>query len=367
MKEYILFESNPDFSCNTFLVFEELKKQLPNYKFIWVTNNSNSIIPKNVDIVVNRRSSYIKRIKYLYYLSSCRVMVSSNQFFRKLKNEQINLFLCHGSKTKKTKGTYEMGNEVDYINVQSHFFDDIISYEYNCDKSQLVYLGYPRCDYFYQNKNIARNCLFKNKNAKFIIWLPTFRKHNNGKIDALNSKYNDIGIPLIYTIDMLQNFNEYLKKNNIYIVYKPHPVQDISSLVSFNLSNILIICDQFLAEKRLQLYEVIAESEALITDYSSVFFDYLLLDRPIATTTDDIENWKNGRGFAFDIEGMYNKASVRIPDILSLQQFISNVIRGKDNLKYDRKEVCDLTNIYKDGNSSKRVCDFILKKLDEEN
>ena len=82
---------------------------------------------------------------------------------------QVSLFLCHGSKTKRTRGSYEVGEGIDYINVQSHFFDEIITYEYNCDKSRLVYLGYPRCDYLYlksEEKTTLKQKLFSDEACK---------------------------------------------------------------------------------------------------------------------------------------------------------------------------------------------------------
>ena len=140
-------------------------------------------------------------------------------------------------------------------------------------------------------------------------------------------------------------------------------MQDVRGLVSEKLTNLILITDETLRRADLQLYEVIAASEALITDYSSVFFDYLLLDRPIATTTDDIESWKEGRGFAFDLESMYNKATCRVPDQDALYAFTESVIKGEDPYAEGRREVRDLTNFHQDGKSAERVADFVIEKL----
>ena len=208
-----------------------------------------------------------------------------------------------------------------------------------------------------------RKKLLKDADGRFLIWLPTFRAQEVGRTDADDGRYAALGIPLFYDRESLMAFDRYLKDRGLYVVYKPHPVQDVRGLVSEKLTNLILITDETLRRADLQLYEVIAASEALITDYSSVFFDYLLLDRPIATTTDDIESWKEGRGFAFDLESMYNKATCRVPDQEALYAFTEGVIKGEDPYAEGRREVRDLTNLHQDGKSAERVADFVIGKL----
>ena len=131
------------------------------------------------------------------------------------------------------------------------------------------------------------------------------------------------------------------------------------------MSNIRIISDQDLADRGLQLYEVLAGSSALITDYSSVYFDYLLLNRPIATTTDDMEAWKQMTGFAFDLDAFYDRSTTRCPDLDALLSFLAGLQTGKDDKAAGRKEIRELTNMWNDGNSARRVAEFIKEKIGE--
>ena len=48
------------------------------------------------------------------------------------------------------------------------------------------------------------------------------------------------------------------------------------------------------------MYVLLRNADALITDYSSAYFDYMLLNRPIAFTVEDIEEYRKKRGFVFD-------------------------------------------------------------------
>ena len=363
LKKIILFESRPDFACNTYPVFLLLasKKELKHYKLVWITHDNTKL--KNVKTMPSVPKCIVNKIKKLYYIERACCVVSCNELLYKRSQKQISVFLSHGSKTKKTRGMYEIGKGADYVLVQSHFFDDIIKYEYNLSQDQLVYCGYPRCDYFYNcNKDILSyfNCV-----GRYIIWLPTFRKNTSRSVDDAISSYNNIGMPVIYSNKQLKELNSFLQARNLYIIYKPHPAQDVSVLKALTMTNILILNDTILFDKKLQLYEVIAKSSALITDYSSVYFDYLLLNRPIATTCDDAEEWKNGRGFAFDLETIYNNTTVRVNTFKDLTLFIDDIYNNIDNKGNERNKVKNITNIYDDGHSSERVAEFIISKLKE--
>lgn len=363
LKKIILFESNPDFACNTYPVFLEMQKQerFAKYKLIWMTHADNKIETANFFLEKSKSKFIMFKKWYLFERAKC--FVSCNGLMTKRFPDQVSVFLSHGSKTKKTRGICEIGDGADYVMVQSHFFDEIIKYEYNLKDEQLVYCGYPRCDYLFSNDTSAKKVFDIPDDSKLFVWLPTFRKNKNSAKTDADSAYNRIGMPVVYSIDDLILLNNELKKNNAYIVFKPHPAQDISGLKATDLTNILIIDDDILFNKNIQLYQLLAVSDALITDYSSVYFDYLLLDRPIATTNDDANEWKNGRGFAFDLEAMYDKSTVRVGTFAELISFIRFTVNGKDEKKAEREAICNTTNLYQDGNSARRVVDFIAEKL----
>lgn len=366
LRNIVLFESYPDFSCNTEPVYLYLQDKLPNYELVWLCSGNEKKAGRKCIYTKTKNPFDILKLKY--YRSFYRVAISSNVFIRKRRSGQYSLFLGHGSKTKKTKGIYEMGPKVDYVNIQSHFFDEVTADEYGCKKNQFVYLGYPRCDCFF-TRRIHKSEILKSLKIgtdNYFVWLPTFRKQKTGRDDGENSVFNLLGMPLVYTEDDLSELNTFLRCRNMSIIYKPHPAQDTTVLKSKSLSNIKVISDELLSANNLQLYDVIAESTALITDYSSVYYDYLLLNRPIATTTDDINAWKQNRGFAFDIEKIYNDTTVRISNLDELYSFISNTLNGIDNEQLCRQEMCKLTNMHQDGLSAKRVGDFVIDLLSNE-
>lgn len=366
-QKIIVLESIPDYACNTYPVFLELKKMLPDYKLVWYTSQNTPVCADADAVFFCDSTGLLQEFKRRWYTHFAKVFISSNRIYEKKRPEQISLFLCHGSKTKKTRGSYEVGDLVDYVNVQSHFFDDIITYEYNCPPEKLVYLGYPRCDWLFEDRKIVAEKVQKLElNAsRYVVWLPTFRKHKRVTMDHQMDleKYGSMGMPLVYSVEDLKKLNDHLVSMDTCILYKPHPAQDISGLKAADMSHIRIISDQDLADRGLQLYEVLAGSSALITDYSSVYFDYLLLDHPIATTTDDIEAWKQMTGFAFDLDAFYDRSTTRCPDLNSLMAFLTAVQAGKDDKSEGRAEIRELTNMWNDGDSARRVAEFIMEKL----
>lgn len=365
LKKIIIFESSPDYACNTYPAYLQLRQLLPDYKMVWWTSR-NSPKPDGVDDAYFYDGKTLwDKVKAWYYPHFARAFVTSNRVLEVKRPEQLFLFLCHGSKTKKTRGSYELREIADYINVQSHFFDEIITYEYNCPKSKLVYLGYPRCDAFFRETGCAGEKMGLRPESKYVVWLPTFRKHANKHADKNMdaSKYGSIGMPLVYSLEELKRLDAFLAVRNLYIFFKPHPMQDVSGLVCANLEHVRIIRDKDLSDRGLVLYDLLADSEGLITDYSSVFFDYLLSDKPMATTTDDIDEWKQATGFAFDLDAFLEKATVRTSTLDGLLQFLNDLHNGIDTRADGRKEIRELTNIYFDGDSAKRVAEFLAEKL----
>lgn len=358
----ILFESVPDFTDNTYPVYLALRKKLPDYKMIWLTSKNPPENDADRTIFYGDKS-ILGFFRMHYYLARCKVMIHCNGCPMKFKTSQLSIHLMHGSSMKRIIGVYDMlKSRVDYVNLQSHYFDEDIMFTLHCNKNQLMYWGYPRCDYLYHDRRPELDALCP---GKYIIWLPTFRQHKLKKIrnDAPGSKYYDIGVPLFYDMQSLRDFNVFLRDKDIHILYKPHFAQSTDMLKNEGLSHFHIISNEDISRLKLQLYEVISQSEALITDYSSVFWDYLLVDRPMLITTDDLENWKRGMGFAIDIESIHDEVAEKSDNSSGLYEFISHVVDGIDSKREGRKKWRDIACIHQDGHSAERVAEFVAEKL----
>ena len=94
-----------------------------------------------------------------------------------------------------------------------------------------------------------------------------------------------------------------------------------------------------------------------------MYFDYLLLNRPIITTTDDIEEWKKMTGFAFDLDAFYEKSTLRTQNMEQFLAALEEISSGEDTKAAGRNEIRALTNIHYDGGAADRTVAFIKEKL----
>ena len=96
--------------------------------------------------------------------------------------------------------------------------------------------------------------------------------------------------------------------------------------------------------------------DLLISDYSSIVLDYLLLDKPIVYLPYDYDEYNQVRGFSFDYHK--HRAGPVINTQKELMLFLSDT---EDKYRNKRVELMHLFHKYQDGKSSKRLYNFINK------
>lgn len=161
-------------------------------------------------------------------------------------------------------------------------------------------------------------------------------------------------MPILYKKEELDEFNEILKRFNSLCFFKVHHLQADLDAFKAQFSNIVILTDEDLQRSNLQLYQFICLTSCLITDYSSISTDYMLLDRPIIYTMDDYEEYKNSRGFSVEDPAQYF-AGYHVYDKNQLMKAIQEIVDGKDIYKEERKKILLLFHSHIDGNASARI------------
>ena len=371
MRDEILLESNPDFSCNTYELYRFFLKANLNkkYKLVWRVRkpelySDNS--PENVYYISKYPVGVINRIKHYIRCNRAKVSISCNTNLPKYKvaKKQINIYLDHGSQLKsmRSKDGQKAPLNCDYLISQSSFFVPYHLQEYSIREDQIVCTGLPRDDQFYRHHESL--CTLVPKAAqysKIIIWTPTFRAHKNGYRVDCNTDY-PYGLPFLLTEDDVRRLSEYLNAENVLLIIKPHPVQDVSRLLSLGTNNIFVISSEMLSEANVQINELLAQADAMITDYSSIYYDYLFTGNPIALTLDDFSQYQNEKGFVFEnpLEVLKGDLVYSLEDLLS---FVNNVASGIDPTKQERLKLQQTINDYDDGKASERVYNFILGKI----
>ena len=357
LSKVIIFESTPDFSDNTKAVYDEMVRRGLNrkYKFVWLCFNDSprSISEKNVKCVnCNTESGQMKR-RYLLYRAKC--IICCNHFIRKNDERIPAFYLTHGTPSKSTRNYYTIPNYIDYCTVPSEGVAEIYSYQLNFPIEKIYPLGFPRNDALYNNVDIktplGTNC------DKVIVWYPTFRQTKR----AIYVVSASAALPVIHDAEAAKRLNEVAAKNNTLIVLKPHFAQDLSYIKDLGLSNIRFIDDSFFADNGISSYEFVGSCDALITDYSSIYYDFTLCDKPIAAIWEDIDEYKENPGLIDNYE-FYMKGAEKVYTADELERFVSDVANGIDNLKAERNEIKALVNYSDDGKNAERVVDFIIEK-----
>lgn len=357
LRNIILLESKPDMSDNTYYVYKELLKRNinDNYRIVWFINDINrfsDIREKNV-YLVNRKD----RVKYIYYSVISKYIIDCNEYIHKLNKNQFRIHLAHGMPIKNVKKYGSLMGHVDAFTSTSDFFNEILS-EYFCvDKEKIIVTGYPRTDQFYIKENPF---YFIEKYNKVIAWMPTYRKTSGGACGYdSNFKY---GVPCINESKQLEKLNDVLNSNNCLLLIKLHPIENEEKIKRLNFSNILFTKNEMFENNHYNIYHLLSNVDALITDYSSVYYDFLLTNKPVGMAVPDLERYKEEFGIAFD-DFESNLPAHYIYSYDDLCDFIYSVINNEDMYVEQRKQKCMLYNKYNDGKSSKRVVDILVKEL----
>ena len=330
---------------------------LKHYKLEWILRPTDELRQEIPSFV--RKDTRLGKLQYKIKLLHTKAFVFCNAEQYKSRSDQVTIYLGHGSCLKSVRGVYSMSQNLDYALVQAPAFVNVTRYEHSMsDDTILAPLGYPRNDDFFGDAPLDRAALFSVPFRKLIVWYPTFRQHKNGKVAV-----SDITLPLIHDAEAAARINACAKENGVLVVLKPHFAQDTSYIRKADLSNLVFIDDSFFPKHGIRPYQFLHMSDGLITDYSSVYYDYLLQDKPVALTWEDYEQYKEANGFAVDTD-VFCAGGEKVYTAEELCGFIRRVANDEDVLRQQRIAVRDLTNAYADGNSAQRVAQWVQAAVD---
>ncbi|MFH7818890.1 CDP-glycerol glycerophosphotransferase family protein [Neobacillus thermocopriae] len=306
-KRLIIFESylGKQYSCNPKAIYEYLKANHPEYELLW------SVDKKYSQPFMEKQIPYVKRfsLKWLwllpraeYWITNCRMPL-----WQKKPRHTTYIQTWHGTPLKKLgfdieevhmPGTTTVKYRQDFY-AESRQWDLLISpNQYSTEifrrafrfEKEILETGYPRNDILIQkNQRESINRLKEKmgipKDKKVILYAPTWRDNDYVEI----GKYK-------FTLHLeLEQMKRALGDEYV-ILLRLH------YLISRNLD--VSAYKGFVFESTNQdIQELYLVSDVLITDYSSVFFDYMCLKRPIIFFTYDLEIYRDKlRGFYFDFE-----------------------------------------------------------------
>ena len=361
LSNIILFESSPDFSDNARALYEYFisKEVNQKYKMIWLYNNPDlsSFIPNsNVKAIYRNSLSLKERLLLIYYHHTAKYIFDSNVYVHMERKGQIRIHLGHGMPIKAPYEYCRGAGNMTNILVTSHFFDDLYQKLFLVNKEQILNFGMPRNDDLLKDYQKIKKELFHNK--KVIFWMPTYRQHKNGNKNTTMDQQLAYGLPCIKSKDDLLKLADVCLEENVVILFRNHPAQNVSFISEINNDVMYNINDVFLKKHHLKLYEVLSFSDALITDYSSVYYDYLLTQKPIALTIEDLKAYSETFELALDYQT--NIIGNYIYDIEELMTFIQDVSRDRNKV-----DLLETKEKYHDDNqqsSCMRIYEYLKEK-----
>lgn len=380
LENLIVFRSGPhasayvkgmDYGDNARALFEYMLETGCNrkYELVWLVKEPSEYLhisenQENVRFLSFDWSlSESKAERDAYYRAICLAkyifMTDAYGFCRNARKDQIRVQLWHGCGFKTRINFSRCEKRYEYNIVISETYKRIHQEIYGLREDQVLVTGYPKNDWlFYPDKDWKQKLNIP-KARHYIFWLPTFRKPVR-QLAELNEKAPDgkTGLPILRTVGELRKLNNFLKNRDALLVIKLHPFQDANQIFQEDLSGIIMLTNEMLADNNLQINQILGNSDGLISDYSSAAIDYLLLNRPLAFTLDDVEEYEKSRGFVF------NPIKDWLPgyEIYSYEEFvrfIEDVIDGRDVAGNKRRELTGMIHQFFDDRSCRRVMEIL--------
>jgi len=219
---------------------------------------------------------------------------------------------------------------------------------------EVITAGYPRNDVFFQDshpyifigtdeESIKKIINFKSNGYKVILLAPTFR--DNG------------GDPLSDNAFDIKKLSDYATQSKIIFVFKFHPNPLYWNTTSPFPNNII----SYSAEK--DIYPALKYFDALITDYSSIYMDFLYFDRPVLFFCYDYEKYINqDRELQFDYDWITPGPKCFTQEELEAE-IDSVLVKNTDPFRSKREEIFKMAFDDNKGDASKRIWNFIQKNM----
>lgn len=372
----IVLESEGDLSDNAYALYDYMRQAgyLERYHVVWAVDDLGAARrlkaaePErwpNTEFVRKYPSGLIMggvNEECARALATCRWFIyDHNNLMARLpkRDAQTVVYLSHGCGYKAPKGgdTSHDLTPCDVFTSTGQLGSEFLANFIGQPVSKARMTGYPRNDYLFQNNEQ----LDKLMNERFhldwyrdcVLWMPTFRQ---SVAPTLSEDYiqGETGLPLFNNTESLKRLSDFLQSKKMLVILKLHHLQAELPVFNRQFNNVVVLRDDDLESAGLQLYQFIRRSDALISDYSSISVDYLLLDRPIIYTLDDYEEYASARGF-FPSDAKNYMPGYHVYDPDELMSALSEIADGIDRHHDDRASLIGNYHAHLDGLSSSRV------------
>lgn len=289
--------------------------------------------------------------EYMQILASAKYLINDTSFgpYFVKKKGQVYLNTWHGTPLK-TLGRSDKAEYYTLANIQKNFvMSDYLLYpnEYtakhmiedymlqNISRGKYILSGYPRNEIFFdEGRREQIKAEMRLDGKRIYAYLPTYRgSHRDGR----NQRNTARLICYLYELDSDLTDNEVF-----YVNLHPLAQKDIDFR---DFKHVKIFPSQY------EVYEFLNVADVLVTDYSSVFFDYAVTKRKIVLFPYDEEEYLSSRGMYMTLDDLPFSRVYNISDLIL-------ELRGEKN--YDDSQFLKEFCPYDSANASKYLCDAVV-------
>ncbi|MCD7828733.1 MAG: CDP-glycerol glycerophosphotransferase family protein [Clostridiales bacterium] len=364
LRKIIVFECESDMDDNPRAIYEYMlnNKDYSKWKFVWIVKNLSyckTHYKANRTVFVSRFTyTFKEQIRLNYYLAVGKYFLFSHPYwFQKLNKKQIVIHTEHGNPIKNNNSRAKQISECfDFLRISSKFFTPWVLKFWECPIDKTFICPHPKNDFLFigDKKEIFSKLFNYQQDEKVIMCMPTFKQSKN----MMNAPRicDQYSLSVINNKSEYEQLNRFLADNKMHLIIKLHPLQITESLYLADASNIHYIQNSELLNKKIILYSLVGCCDSLLTDFSSIFYDYILLDRPLAFFINNFD--KYDRGFIIDnpMDFMCGELINTFDDLIL---FLEHIRDGVDIKKDDRHRINNLVNEYS-GNACKQFVDIML-------
>ena len=357
---YILFDSYPNICDNSYelyrYIIHERRDLLDKYHLYWAKKgelDTNSLELDSNTIIIDKKS-----VKGIWIFLRSKYVVSTHGYFRYVKSGkgQIQVNLWHGC-GYKTLTPKDKGYRGEMTIVTSSIYQKPFSELFDLEERNVFVTGYPRNDRLFQKNNILDKIgIDRNIFSKILLWMPTYRRASLGHegVDGTENSLVASNLSLI----QYKKLNDHLKNLNYFLIIKPHPMDALKIQELEKMSNIVCLTTNDLQKIGVELYDLLSNTDLLLSDYSSVVVDYLLLDKPIVMVLSDIKEYRNSRGFLFEPVERYFPGPI-VSSFDDLLKYLDDMDLINEQWSSQRNKIKCIMHTFFDNRSSERVANII--------
>lgn len=351
------------YNDNSKYVFEYVIEHHPEIKAVWITRKPDVykyLQEKQLPVAMfpsTEADSLIRKARFLFqtegYKDTGDMPVGGAtviQLWHGGPGKALNWF-SKNNKLKNVLIRLETGDKRKFYWVsQSAYYSQFHSKVFDIPVNHFINTGSPRCDAVNLKSSLLINKIKKQGCfEKIILYLPTHR--NWGK--DFNNEF------IIRGLDIVESA---LKGTKICFLFKPHPNEiDIFRSKNKCYKNVVILDGK--SQEQQDLYQYLFRCDALVSDYSTVIYDYLICNKPIVLFTYDFQKYQEVDGGVTD---EYVKKPLG-PHVESWEEMIRVAcdLLVDDTWKNNRENVQDFFNGYHTAHNSERLVNFLLNNFDD--